>query len=450
MRKIGLAAPKIAEKLFKLTDGWPKRVGDQLFVVEDNYTKRFLHKPDHLFAYIGRRLQSGLRNCTQWADCGEDKVKKSEFLAHLQQDAEAFASVEAFPHYPPFEDVYYAHPEPRGGDGKALKRLLAFFNPATEVDADLIQAMFMTVLWGGPLGQRPAFLIESVAEDPDGGRGVGKTTLCHVVGQLVGGVFEVDANEDIGKIRTRLLSPDGLAYRVGLVDNVKTLRFSSADFESLITASHVSGHAMYVGNSTRPNHLTWMITLNRANLSRDLAQRCIPIRLLRPDFCAEWHTELTTFVNERRLELIGDLIAELGRDVGPFRARTRWAVWEKDVLARVNNPQVAQKLILERQAALDDDSEERDLAREALIDGLKSRGHNPKTECIFITSKQAAELLNEGLNERFTTSKATKYLKNQGIPELRKSNRASAKGWMWQGSDAEPDTPSVRLRDREK
>ncbi len=139
--------------------------------------------------------------------------------------------------------------------------------------------MFLSAFWGGPPGQRPAYLIESVDDDGKGGRGVGKSKLAQAVAALAGGHIDARPGEDIDKLMTRLLSAAALDRRVALLDNVKTLRFSWADLEALITADVISGRALYVGEGRRLNTLLWIITLNQASLSRDMAQRVVPVRL---------------------------------------------------------------------------------------------------------------------------------------------------------------------------
>ncbi len=98
----------------------------------------------------------------------------------------------------------------------------------------------------------------------------------------MGGHVDVRPGEDIDRLMTRLLSPAALDRRVVLLDNVKTLKFSWADLEALITSDIISGRRLYAGEGRRPNSLLWCITLNRAGLSKDLAQRVVIIRLRRP------------------------------------------------------------------------------------------------------------------------------------------------------------------------
>ncbi|MEO8498240.1 MAG: hypothetical protein ABI614_24505, partial [Planctomycetota bacterium] len=172
------------------------------------------------------------------------------------------------PHEPPIAGHHYLCSAVEPGDGTALSGLLDRFSPATPIDRDLLLAAIVTPAWGGPAGARPAFVITS-----DHGRGSGKSTAAKIISHIWGGELSFSAGDDINKMRTRLLSPDALTRRVAVLDNVKSHRFSWADWEGLLTASAIGGHRMYVGEASRPNTLTWLITLNGASLSTDVAQR---------------------------------------------------------------------------------------------------------------------------------------------------------------------------------
>ena len=147
------------------------------------------------------------------------------------------------------------------------------------MDGHLLKAMWATALWGGTGGAGPAFVITS-----DLGRGVGKSRLAALTGYLVGGSLDFSAKEDIATIKQRLLSPDALTHRVAFLDNVKSLRFSWAELGALVTSVEISGKRMFVGEVQRPNTFTWFGTLNGASLSTDMAQRCVIIKLGRPEY----------------------------------------------------------------------------------------------------------------------------------------------------------------------
>ncbi len=266
------------------TGDWPRRVGKSLFVHDRRHGIAFLDSPPALFGY----LQSICK--VSWHGGGAF-VKQAELFAEVQRTSTAYVNVESLPHEPMYPDHYYACEEIEPGNGAHLMWLLDRFSPATMIDRDLIQAAMMTPMWGGPPGCRPAFLVTS-----DDGRGVGKTTVAEMAGELYDGILQFSPNEDIGKIKTRLLTPDALTRRVALLDNVKSHRFSWGDWEALITASTINGHRLYGGDATRPNTLTWFITLNGASLSTDMAQRSVIIKVKRPERSATWKEETEAYI----------------------------------------------------------------------------------------------------------------------------------------------------------
>ena len=85
-----------------------------------------------------------------------------------------------------------------------------------------------------------------------------------------------------------LLSPHGLGVRLVLLDNIKALKFSSADIESMVTAPTIDGHVLHVGHGSRPNYLTYALTANEPMLSTDLASRAIPIEVRPSRKSAAW------------------------------------------------------------------------------------------------------------------------------------------------------------------
>ena len=363
---VGLTVKDIHESLTTLVGPWPKRVGDLLFAAPDEEAPIcFMVRGSSTYAWIGSQVDEPI----SW-ESGRDKVTQTIFDAYLRQAAEDYDAVEAFPHWPPYPRHYYHHPSLTGGDGQALAKFLDFFCPATPLDRSLIMAAVLTVFWGGLPGSRPAFVIEpplvedeaaaaaeegseATEDDDDSGRGVGKTSFVKVISWLVGGHIDILPNDDFDKVKTRLLSPDALTQRIGLIDNLKLAKFSCAELEYLITTDFISGHRMYAGNARRPNTLTWFLTMNSGSLSKDLAQRSVVIKLVRPVYRADWERDVRDYIEANRWAIIGDIIALLRGDMPvPVSSRcTRWGAWEQDVLACVPHPEACQDLIEQRSAA---------------------------------------------------------------------------------------------------
>jgi hypothetical protein len=435
--RIGLPAEHIRLRLSEKTGDWPRRVGKALFVPDGERGPLWLTKTAEVFAWAHAAVRAPhpAASAVRWADRGEDLVSRSEFEAYLRQTATRYEAVEGAPHEPPLPDCFYIHPAPAGGDGAALDGLLRRFAPATPEDAYLIAALLLTLVWGGPPGQRPAFLLTAEDGDPQMGRGVGKTTLARVAAALVGGTFDVRPGDAWDEVVKRLLSDTACAtQRVMLIDNVKTLRFSWADVEAFITSERVNGRKLYAGDGTRPNTFTVVITLNGASLSNDLAQRCVVVKLRRPEHSGDWEGETHAYVARHRWAIVGDLLALLRRPAAALTSFCRWGLWEREVLARLPEPEKLQEVIGRRREAVDDDAEEADLIREAIVEELKARGHGDPEECgVRFPAAVLAEIVGRALNERLTTTASGTKLKALGgaIPELQKRVSRGRKEWVW-------------------
>ncbi len=441
--RFGLPIGAIGSSLYTLTDGWPRQVDSQLFVEGTEGRALWLETTDALFAWIGRRLPEHGNNPIRWAS-GQDMVTKAEFFSGLQQTATRYDSVESFPHCPPLPNSYYLHPPPKGGNGAALGKLLARFHPASLVDADLIRAFFLSLVWGGRPGQRPAWLFTAEDDDQGGGRGVGKSKVVQMGALLVGGHIDASPSEPIKELVTRILSRDGMDKRVVLFDNVKTLRFSCAELEALITNDVVSGRRLYVGEGRRPNNLTYCLTLNGASLSRDMAQRCVIVKMGRPSHAARWETETVNFIEANRWAIIGDIIAALKAPAAPFSRHSRWWAWEDEVLARVGDPAECLKVITERQGEVDEDAAEADVVRAVFVERLTDWQLDPVRQVLWIPSRLIAYLVNEATGEQRQPNKATAYLRTLSIQELRQSNRGKeGRGWLWRGAKAPLDAETI-------
>lgn len=424
----------ICQSISKATNGWPKRVGGSLFI-HDGISPEvdWLDKTAALFGWIGHAT-------SQPPIFHRDPAchSREEVYAALTRVAEAFEAVESLPHEPPVPGHYYTYPTPRPGNGDALAGLIDRFNPETPIDRDLIVAMFATVLWGGGGGCRPAFVITS-----DRGRGSGKSTLASMLSQFAGGSLEISANEDAKSMKERLLSPDGLRKRVAILDNVKTLRFSWAELEALITSSVISGRRMYAGEGSRPNNLTWIITLNGIALSTDMAQRVVVIKINRPEHSGNWEDETRDYLRKYRHEIIADLIDVLRQPTIELSQYTRWGKWEKDVLSRLPDPNEAQRVIAERQAQGNVEADESELLEEYIAEQLESLGYVASEVQVMIPSAVLHMWFNAATGEKRSTIDVgrivSQKIAEKAVQRLTKYRYKKFKCVLWVGEEANPE-----------
>lgn len=375
------------------------------------------------------------------------------FFAQIRVSASragAVRAVETLPHFPPFPKAFYACPDlPEAGAG-AVAKLVGMFKPATDADRGLIVAMIMTPFWGGEPGSRPMFLVSAAPDDPDRGRGVGKSKLTELIAaELAGGCIETTPSDEIGKIKTRLLSPDAATKRIVRLDNVKNNRLAWSDLEGIVTAGTISGHAMYRGEGSRPNTITWFVTANTPGTGKDAAQRVIPVVLARPEFRPAWEQEVRTFIRNNKLEILADIRDTLAGPGVSVNA-TRCGPWEAQVLSKVGDAKLVadcQALVRQRQGDMDADDEEQAIVADRFMAELRNLNLDPETWCVKIPVAVAAEWLNAALNERLQTNKASSRLKGLGIPNLSKDRNASNRYWLWSGDRVEPGT---QVREVEK
>jgi hypothetical protein len=371
-------------------------------------------------------------------------IPQERVYQDLRATAEWFRAVEAHPHFPPMADTYYMH-EPIPEAGGKLEGLLDFFRPATPIDRQLIRSFVYTLLWGGKPGTRPAFVFSGPDNDPEMGRGVGKSTGPAVLSEeLVGGYLEVLASEDVGDFKKRLFSPEGRAKRVCRIDNVKTHRFSWGELEGLLTASEVSGRQLYQGESSRPNTLVWCVTVNGASLSKDLAQRSVVIKLARPVFSATWERDVRGYIRANRGAILADVRSALEGREADLKPKTRWAEWETAVLGATDEPGESQAVITARQNEVDDDNAERDEVAAFFASRVERAGHKDG-ERVRIPSETAAEWLSKVLGKKIATNWASRHINGLGISQLEHCKSNSWRGWVWSGADCDARSKTTDL-----
>jgi hypothetical protein len=434
--KRALSAPELVASLDELAKGWPKRVGETLFIEAKDHRPVYLGSPPQFFGWV-----DGIASVC-WAD-GQSMITQARFYEHMRKfAAERFDAIETFPHYPPLPATYYMHPpvKPKRG-GPLLDQLIGFFSPAGGVDKELIRAAIMTLFWGGPPGQRPAFRIDGPEDDPPelGKRGTGKTTLVEILASLVGGLVDLEENEDIAPLKTRLLSSEEGRKRILRIDNVKTLRLSWSALEKFISSKVISGKALYHGEGQRPNTMTVFITINGGAFSKDMAQRSISIRLARPQYAPGWHGSVTRFIEENRWELTAEILGTLADEQGGITPVTRWAAWEREVLGQCSGYDECQEAIRERAQAMDDDDADAYELEAFFERQLNDRGLHPDGENIRIPTAMAGEWLSLYEKRDIKACTATTMMLAKPLTRLKHKRTKEGRFWLWAGNPNGPD-----------
>lgn len=393
---------EIMREMLAATGDWPRRVQDSLFV-DDGGNITWLKRSPAMFGWL-----SGICKI-EWYGT-PDSVPKPEFYEFVRNRVQQYRAVEEFPHFPRIKSHYYLERgEIRTGDGSTIRKLIDdYFRPDSPEDWDLLYATILTLFWGGQTGTRPAFLFTTHQ-----GRGTGKTTTATAIARLVGGTVNTDKGEKIEDIKKRLLTQESMGRRVVMLDNIKAERFSWAAFESLVTADSISGHQMYQGERSVANNLTWFLTINGPKLSRDIAQRVIPIYLKKPkQYGKRWHEECNDFIDRRRWDIIADIRSAFDRPPKPgFEPQSRWGSWEYEVVGRLPDPDNVQRTILERQSELDEDIETGAHVEEFVSDKLEGLGYDPQSHSVFIPSDVITKWFREAIDEPLSPKAVARRIK---------------------------------------
>ena len=310
----------------------------------------------------------------------------------------------------------------------------------------------MTPFWGGPPGKRPLFAFSAPAggADPDAGRGAGKSTAAQAVAKVAGGALSLRRGSDEERVLSDLVSPAGLAARVVLLDNVKSLKLSNEFLESLITRDEVDGHRLYAGHARRPNVLTYVLTANEPMLSKDLATRSVPIFVKQAKKSPAWDANLHALLNDAHFleELYADILWHFqqptrGGDAGGF-TYDRWALWWHEVASRVCQDDAQFRTLLAavqtRRGVLDGDQSEAESVEEALVSAMIPKGINdPEDAFAFFPTHLLPQIVPEvlgrhesavGLGRRLRALQLPKLLYVKGGPLDRRN------GFWWLGGKA--------------
>lgn len=357
-----LPIEEIASALYARTGGWPRVIGDSLFAPAPTSTVsqdgggavNYLTTHHTLFAWA--RAARGISD-VRWRG-GEDSaqnvpVTQKEFHEHLRMTGQRYDAVEGYPHLPPVDGVYYLPTPavPKSGRG-ALNALVEFYLPASERDEAVLRALIRTLIWGGPGGTRPMFLIYSGAR-----QGGGKTRLVETLSSLVGGCAKVSPGNKREPLAGQLLAQAARRLRVALLDNVTGAQ-RSPEIADLLTSRRIYGDSKYERISSRPNVVTWAMTTNEPSLSTDLADRAIVLHLDMPGPPdpgeKDWDARITDFIEAHRWEILADVAAELRSPGGGITVKSRWEAWASRCLSKGPLAHLADQVLDDRLVGIAD------------------------------------------------------------------------------------------------
>lgn len=360
-QRIALTLPEITTRIYRLTDGWPRRVGSRLFVdLGHPRPLRWLDSVDDLFAWLHTIAPApGLSWGISDDDFGTTLITQRQLFAHLTACAVAYDAAESLPYWPPVPTVYSSWleqqsakfcdpnrvdtPEEIAAATDLFNQFLAFFNPDSDVDRALMLALFLTPFWGGEAGSRPLIVVTTADETSQQmEQEAGKSMLIEKLTAVAGGAF--DAAEDDKRntgdaLAKRILSPIAMQYRVCIIDNKHGV-LADPSLAKLITQKVITDRPAYGKQTSRPNRLLWTVTANTVDTDGDFARRILILRIRHPKkLDATWERRVDQFINDNRENLIRSAMVLLNAPplTDPSELseiHTRFSIWDDAVLAK--------------------------------------------------------------------------------------------------------------------
>lgn len=416
---------KIVERVRAMFGEWPRKIAGSMFVPGARDGMRWLASATDFMSWLRGSAP------VEWSRTAKGGVllpSEAQLFSAVLDACEQVEALESVPHYPPIEGAYYLS-SVEDGDGSALRDFVAMFNPASQLDRDLLEAALLTPFWGGPPGARPAFAITS-----EHGRGSGKTSTALAIAQVYGGALTINPREDWHRTIERLLSDSATSTRCAILDNLKG-RLDLSNLEEAITNPDISGRKMYEGDAKRPNYITWFVTANTLMLSTDIASRSVIAQVGAPKHAVDFREAVRTFLNQHHSTLLGDIQARLrGAPIGRPEP-DRFQTWQRAVLSRFENAKALSRLIQERRKLHDDDAQEGGEVAEALTTYLRGRGRDPASWEGLIATNELREALSHvwpGLTPRKLWARLSPLLGNGELKDTRRSNGGKAgRGLFW-------------------
>ena len=329
--------------------GAPFKVGEQLFD-RDKDTGRinYIYDQAGLFSWIARKTG----NTIDWAR-NDGCVTKGEFYEALKSEAREYSAISFAPDYPMRQDVFYTHPPlpPPSDDHSTLWGFVNFFNPDGDINRSLLTAFIMTPMFYQPLVNKPLWIIDS-----PNGQGSGKSKIPEMVALLYGqdamhgepiDVSLEEIRNNYTEVVKRIISTKGRNSRILRIDNVTgVLRNSS--LATLVTTGSITGRPSYgKDEESRPNNLTYVVTVNGASVDTDIASRAYCLMVKKPKMNPNWVGEVTQYIEENRLQIYADII-DLIETHAPYRIApsTRMPKFEVTILqAACGTPEQYQRVI---------------------------------------------------------------------------------------------------------
>ena len=406
--------------------GFPRNLGSVLFDWS-RATKQvmLIDNVDALFAWIQRISGKNVA----WNQ-GNGYVTQRQLFEGLRQDGVKYMGLSNSPHYPARKDVFYTHdPFPPPDPTHTLFwELIDFFNPSDAENRILIAAMFVAPIYYSKTAKRPMWIV-----DTDDAQGSGKTTLVNMVAHLYGhaplpiDIQQLDRDSD--QITKRLISSEGRQARIVLLDNViGTLK--SPNLASLVTDTVISGRPAYGrGEETRPNDITYIATVNGAQVDTDIATRCYTVRIRAPENPKpSWEHEVFDYIERNRPQIFADILHMVRNNPNAklMRRKSRFGMFDSVVLSSVckgaDEFNSVDAVLSNAASSANEDNDRAQEFSELFMDRTSSIGVEMVSGCVFILGRDVDYILShsDGALSKWTQQNVIQLAKQGRLPSFDK------------------------------
>ena len=391
---------RVIEDLHVRLLGAPFRVGEEMFDQDRDTGKiNYIYNTSDLFSWIQRKTN----NIVEW--CRNDGCcTKEEFFSSLKSEATQYSAISFVPDYPSRDDVFYTHPPmPAPSENHSVFwKFVDFFNPVDDISKSLLTAFIMAPIFYKPMVARPLWIIDS-----PNGQGSGKSKIPEMVATLYGeNVLEgqpidvslYDMERNYNEVVKRIISTRGRNARILRLDNV-TGTLHSSNLAMLVTAGSITGRASYGrGEESRPNNLTYVVTVNGATVDTDIASRAYYIMVAKPKMNPHWTSDVIGYIERNRMQIFADIIDIISKhQVYDIQPSTRMPQFETAILqAACGSPEQYQRVIDFLISKKEETNTDEELARRieeeisqrilATKTSFGKEAINPKTDRVFIRS----------------------------------------------------------------
>ena len=469
--KIPLQINTLIDDIHTRLLGAPFRVGEELFD-RDRTTGEisYIYDASDLFSWLARKTGKVI----DWARI-DGCVTKNEFYSALKSEATAYSAISFTPDYPRRDDVFYTHPDmpPPSPNHQTFEKFVDFFNPVDDINRSLLAAFIMAPIFYKPLVARPLWIIDS-----PNGQGSGKSMIPEMVALLYGenimegkpiDVSVYDLERNFQEVVKRIISTRGRNSRILRLDNV-TGTLHSSNLAMLVTSGSISGRASYGrGEESRPNNLTYVVTINGATVDTDIASRAYYIMVAKPKMNPHWTSDVIGFIQQNRMQIFSDIIDIIGNhEIYDIPPATRMPQFETMILqAACGSPEQYQRVISFLLTKKEETNTDEELARrieEELIQHILSTKPllgqdviDPHKDRIFIRSHVLeAWFKNESYMDRRHPSEIIRNMAKTGMlpqvdpnllrwPHHDRGHLKRRSGILWNYRSEQEDTRVIAL-----